>query len=82
MKVTIIENCSYAPDKVNEKKLVVGEVCELPHRIAVAFIGHGYCKQFEKVNDFNPVVETAVVNPVEEVKEKTKRKRRSKKKAE
>lgn len=82
MKVSIIQNCSYAPDKVNEKKLIAGEVCELPDRIANAFIGHGYCKPFKdspkKV--YTPVEETAVVEPVEEVK--TKRRRKRSKKAE
>lgn len=57
------------------------EGVDLPHDLALNLIRRGVCVQkkdsIEKVNNFIPVEETAIVSPVEEVK-KTRRKRKKK----
>ena len=49
------------------------ETVDLPEDIAKAWLKHGFC---EEVKKFNPVKETAVVNPVEETKTKRKTKKK------
>lgn len=53
-----------------------GQDVELPEDIAKAWLRHGFCELSK--NKFSPVLETAVVNPVEETKA-PKVKRKSKK---
>jgi len=56
-----------------------GSSVELPEDVAKSWVKNGFCKEVKK---FNPVEKTAVVNPVEEVKDtpKPKAKRKTKKK--
>lgn len=54
---------------------------DLPHDLALNLIRRGVCVQKKdstgKVNNFNPVEETAVVEPVEEKKTRRKRKKKA-----
>ena len=81
MIVEFTEDYSYSLDKVTVVKSCCGDTKDLPNDLALRLIAKGVCGD-KRATKFNPVVETAVISPVEEVKEKTKRKRRSKKKAE
>lgn len=81
-KVKFLEDFKYSIDKVNVTESKKGEIVELPNGLASRLVTKGVCTQN---GVFSPVVETAVIDPVEEVKEvkpKTKRKRSTKKKAE
>jgi len=79
-KVKFLEDFKYSIDKVNATESKAGDIVELPNGLASRLVTKGVCTQ---AGVFNPVAETAVVNPVEEVKEvKPKRKRSTKKKAE
>jgi len=51
------------------------ETVDLPGDIAEAWLKHGFCEEVSK-KKFNPVEETAVVNPVEETKTKRKTKKK------
>ena len=79
-KVKFLKDYSYSLDKVNPTTSKEGDVVELPNGLASRLVTKGVCTQ---AGLFNPVKETAVIDPVDEVKEvKPKRKRRTKKKAE
>jgi len=54
-----------------------GENVELPEDIATAWLKHGFCEEVKKAKH-NPVVETAVVNPVEETKAPKVRRKKNK----
>jgi len=80
MKVKILKDCSYSANGFTVIERVKGEVVELPKDVAEKFIFRGLCELCGavKVQElFSPVEETAVIEPVKEVK-----KRRRKKKAE
>ncbi len=86
VKVQFIEDYSYCLDKVNVTKSKANDIADIPAGLASRLVNKGVCVQIldekKKRNNYTPVEETAVVEPVEEVKEKPKRKRRTKKKAE
>lgn len=54
-----------------------GSTVDLPDDVAKSWLKNGFCEEVKK--KFNPVKETAVVNPIEETKE-DKPKRKTKKK--
>tara|TARA_R110001599_G_scaffold236645_1_gene435983 strand:- start:278 stop:520 length:243 start_codon:yes stop_codon:yes gene_type:complete len=78
-KVKFLEDFKYSIDKVNATESKAGDIVELPNGLASRLVTKGVCTQ---AGVFNPVAETAVANPVEEVKAKPKRKKSTKKKAE
>ena len=78
MIVEFTEDYPYSLDKVTVVKSCCGDTKDLPDELALKLIAKGVCSE-KKATKFSPVVETAVINPVEEVKEKPKRKRRKKK---
>ena len=79
MKVKILKDCSYSADGFSIVELTRGEVLELPLDIQEKFIARGLVgyNKIEEPELFSPVEETAVIEPVKEVK-----RRRRKKKAE
>ena len=78
MIVEFTEDYPYSLDKVTVVKSCCGDTKDLPDELALKLIAKGVCSE-KKATKFNPVVETAVINPVEEVKEKPKRRKRKKK---
>ena len=78
MIVEFTEDYPYSLDKVTVVKSCCGDTKDLPDELASKLIAKGVCSE-KKATKFNPVVETAVINPVEEVKEKPKRRKRKKK---
>lgn len=83
VKIQFTQDHSYSLDKVNVTKSKEGDIVEVSAGLASRMMHKGVCVQIlnesKKRNNFNPVEETAVIDPVEEVKEKTKRKKRGKK---
>jgi len=78
MIVEFTEDYPYSLDKVTVVKSCCGDTKDLPEELALKLIAKGVCSE-KKATKFSPVVETAVINPVEEVKEKPKRRKRKKK---
>lgn len=82
-KVQFTKDHSYSIDKVNVTNSKKGDIVEVSAGLASRMMHKGVCVQIlnedKKRNNFNPVEETAVIDPVEEVKEKPKRKKRGKK---
>jgi len=76
MKVKVLEDCSYSADGFTVIYLCKGDTASLPADIEAKFIARGLV-ECATTKPFTPVEETAVLEPVKEVK-----KRRRKKKAE
>ena len=68
----ILEDCVYSEmcQRVEVKK---GDVVELPEFVANSWLKRGIC-ELAKKEKFNPVIETAVIDPVKETKAKKKKK--------
>ncbi len=83
VEVRFTENYDYCLDKVNITKFKKDSIVGLPEGVASRLVHRGVCIQIlnedKKANNFTPVEETAVIEPVQEVKDKPKRKRRKKK---
>ena len=75
----MLKDSKYSSDKVNCICVNKGDVVDLPKDLAEAWIENGTC-ELAKKKTFTPVEKTAVVNPVEEVKEAPVVKRKKKKK--
>lgn len=73
----ILKDSKYSSNGVNCICVSKGDVVDLPGDLAPAWIANGTCEEVNK-KKFNPVEETAVVNPVEETKAKVKRKSKKK----
>jgi len=81
MKVEALKKCKY-----QHKGYCPGDKVDLPSNIAKSWISCGIAvecvqkkEETKKANNFTPVEETAVIEPVQEVKEKPKRRKRKKK---
>ena len=78
MKVKILKDCSYSANGFTVIELSKGDLVELPKDIQEKFIFRGLCELCGavKVQElFTPVEETAVIEPVKEVKKRRRKKK-------
>ena len=78
MKVKILKDCSYSANGFTVIELAKGDLVELPKDIQEKFISRGLCELCGtvKVQElFTPVEETAVIEPVKEVKKRRRKKK-------
>jgi hypothetical protein len=71
----MLKDSKYSSNGVNCICVSKGDVVDLPGDLGSAWVSNGTC-ELNKKPKFNPVKETAVVNPVEETKTKRKTKKK------